>query len=161
MLVNPLISCSARLPIYLVLIGAFFPSHASMVLLSIYASGILLAVLMARLFSKFLVRGDDTPFVMELPPYRMPTAKTVVRHSWEKGVQYLKKMGGIIMVASILIWFLGYYPRSEAYTTQAEQQEHSYIGQIGKVIEPAIQPLGFDWKMGIGILSGWEPKNWW
>ena len=159
MLVNPLISCSARLPIYLVLIGAFFPSHASMVLLSIYASGILLAVLMARLFSKFLVRGDDTPFVMELPPYRMPTAKTVVRHSWEKGVQYLKKMGGIIMVASILIWFLGYYPRSEAYTTQAEQQEHSYIGQIGKVIEPAIQPLGFDWKMGIGILSGVGAKE--
>ena len=159
MLVNPLISCSARLPIYLVLIGAFFPSHASMVLLSIYASGILLAVLMARLFSKFLVKGDDTPFVMELPPYRMPTAKTVVRHTWEKGVQYLKKMGGIIMVASILIWFLGYYPRNEAYTTQAEQQEHSYIGQIGKVIEPAIQPLGFDWKMGIGILSGVGAKE--
>lgn len=159
MLVNPLISCSARLPIYLVLIGAFFPSHASLVLLSIYASGILLAVLMARLFSKFLVKGDDTPFVMELPPYRMPTAKTVVRHTWEKGVQYLKKMGGIIMVASILIWFLGYYPRNEAYTTQAERQEHSYIGQIGKVIEPAIQPLGFDWKMGIGILSGVGAKE--
>lgn len=158
-LVNPLISCSARLPIYLVLIGAFFPRHASVVLLSIYASGILLAVLMARVFSKFLVKGDDTPFVMELPPYRMPTAKAVARHTWEKGVQYLKKMGGIIMVASIIIWFLGYYPNHDAYATQAEQQENSYIGQIGKVIEPVIEPLGFDWKMGIGILSGVGAKE--
>lgn len=158
-LVNPLISCSARLPIYLVLIGAFFPSQASVVLLSIYASGILLAVLMARVFSKFLVKGDDTPFVMELPPYRMPTAKAVARHTWEKGVQYLKKMGGIIMVASIIIWFLGYYPNHDAYATQAEQQENSYIGQIGKVIEPVIEPLGFDWKMGIGILSGVGAKE--
>ena len=158
-LINPLISCSARLPIYLVLIGAFFPSQASVVLLSIYASGILLAVLMARVFSKFLVKGDDTPFVMELPPYRMPTAKAVARHTWEKGVQYLKKMGGIIMVASIIIWFLGYYPNHDAYATQAEQQENSYIGQIGKVIEPVIEPLGFDWKMGIGILSGVGAKE--
>lgn len=158
-MVNPLISCSARLPIYLVLIGAFFPSQASVVLLSIYASGILLAVLMARVFSKFLVKGDDTPFVMELPPYRMPTAKAVARHTWEKGVQYLKKMGGIIMVASIIIWFLGYYPNHDAYATQAEQQENSYIGQIGKVIEPVIEPLGFDWKMGIGILSGVGAKE--
>lgn len=158
-LVNPLISCSARLPIYLVLIGAFFPTKASLVLLSIYASGILLAVLMARIFSRFLVKGDDTPFVMELPPYRMPTGKAVLRHTWEKGVQYLKKMGGIIMVASIIIWFLGYYPNHESYTSLAEQQENSYIGQIGKVIEPVIEPLGFDWKMGIGILSGVGAKE--
>lgn len=159
MLVNPLMSCSARLPIYLVLIGAFFPGKASLILLSIYAIGILLAVLMARIFTKFLVKGDDTPFVMELPPYRMPTAKVVLRHTWEKGKQYLKKMGGIIMVASIIIWFLGYYPNHDAYATQAEQQENSYIGQLGKAIEPVIEPLGFDWKMGIGILSGVGAKE--
>ena len=158
MLINPLMSCSARLPIYLVLIGAFFPDTASLVLLSIYAIGILLAVLMARLFSRFLVKGDDTPFVMELPPYRIPTSKAIFRHTWEKGAQYLKKMGGIIMVASILIWFLGYYPRGN-YETVAEQQEHSYIGQIGKAIEPAIEPLGFDWKLGVGLLSGVGAKE--
>ncbi len=158
-LINPLISCSARLPIYLVMIGAFFPSKASLVLLSIYVIGILLAVLMARIFSRFIVKGDDAPFVMELPPYRMPTLKSVLRHTCEKGAQYLKKMGGIIMVASIIIWFLGYYPNHNAYTTTAEQQENSYIGQIGKAIEPVIEPLGFDWKMGIGLLSGIGAKE--
>lgn len=158
-LINPLISCSARLPIYLVMIGAFFPSKASLVLLSIYVTGILLAVLMARIFSRFIVRGDDAPFVMELPPYRMPTAKSVLRHTWEKGAQYLKKMGGIIMIASVIIWFLGYYPNHDAYSATAEQQENSYIGQIGKAIEPVIEPLGFDWKMGIGILSGIGAKE--
>jgi ferrous iron transport protein B len=158
-LINPLISCSARLPIYLVMIGAFFPSKASLVLLSIYVTGILLAVLMARIFSRFIVRGDDAPFVMELPPYRMPTAKSVLRHTWEKGAQYLKKMGGIIMIASVIIWFLGYYPNHDAYSTTAEQQENSYIGQIGKAIEPVIEPLGFDWKMGVGILSGIGAKE--
>lgn len=158
-LINPLISCSARLPIYLVMIGAFFPSKASLVLLSIYVTGILLAVLMARIFSRFIVRGDDAPFVMELPPYRMPTAKSVLRHTWEKGAQYLKKMGGIIMIASVIIWFLGYYPNHDACSTTAEQQENSYIGQIGKAIEPVIEPLGFDWKMGIGILSGIGAKE--
>ena len=158
MLVNPLMSCSARLPVYLVLVGAFFPKIGSLVLLSIYATGILLAVLMARLFSRFLVKGDNTPFVMELPPYRIPTAKTIFRHTWEKGAEYLKKMGGIIMIASILIWFLGYYPQGN-YETIAEQQENSYIGQIGKAIEPVIEPLGFDWKLGVGLLSGVGAKE--
>ena len=159
MLVNPLMSCSARLPIYLVLIGAFFPNTGSLILLGIYAMGILLAVLMARLFSRFLVKGDDIPFVMELPPYRIPTAKAIFRHTWEKGAQYLKKMGGIIMIASIIIWFLGYYPNHGNYETMAQQQEHSYIGQIGKAIEPVIEPLGFDWKLGIGLLSGVGAKE--
>lgn len=158
MLINPLMSCSARLPIYLVMVGAFFPRTASLVLLSIYAIGILLAVLMARLFSRFF-KGDDTPFVMELPPYRMPTMKTIFRHTWEKGAQYLRKMGGIILVASIVIWALGYYPNHHNYNTVAEQQEHSYIGQIGKAIEPAIEPLGFDWKLGIGLISGVGAKE--
>lgn len=153
MLINPLMSCSARLPIYLLLAGAFFPRSASLVLLSIYVTGILLAVLLARIFSKFLVKGDDTPFVMELPPYRMPTAKSIIRHTWEKGEQYLKKMGGIIMIASILIWFLGYYPNHDGYETVAEQQENSYIGRIGQAVEPVLKPLGFDWKLGTGLIS--------
>ena len=159
MLVNPLMSCSARLPIYLLLVGAFFPNNGSLILLLIYSIGILLAVLMARLFSRFLVKGDDTPFVMELPPYRLPTAKVIFRHTWEKGAQYLRKMGGIIMIASIVIWALGYYPDHDAYETVAEQQENSYIGQIGKAMEPVIEPLGFDWKLGIGILSGVGAKE--
>ncbi len=159
MLVNPLMSCSARLPIYLVLVGALFPNSASIVLLSIYATGIILAVLMARLFSKFIVKGDDAPFVMELPPYRMPTMKSMIRHTWEKGEQYLRKMGGIIMIASIIIWFLGYYPNHNSYSTVAEQQENSYIGKIGKSMEPVIEPLGFDWKLGIGLLSGVGAKE--
>lgn len=159
MLVNPLMSCSARLPIYLVMIGAFFPNYASFMLLCIYTAGILLAVVMARIFSKFLVKGEDSPFVMELPPYRMPTSKSIMRHTWEKGAQYLKKMGGIIMIASIIIWFLGYYPQHDAYESAAEQQENSYIGQIGKAIEPVIKPLGFDWKLGIGLISGVGAKE--
>ena len=159
MLITPLMSCSARLPIYLVLVGAFFPHNASLVMLAIYAIGILLAVLMARLFSRFLVKGDDTPFVMELPPYRLPTSKSIFRHTWEKGAQYLRKMGGIIMVASIVIWALGYYPSHDSYSTVAEQQENSYIGMIGKAIEPVIEPLGFDWKLGVGILSGVGAKE--
>lgn len=159
MLVNPLMSCSARLPIYLVMIGAFFPNCTSFMLLCIYTAGILLAVIMARIFSKFLVKGEDSPFVMELPPYRMPTSKSIMRHTWEKGAQYLKKMGGIIMIASIIIWFLGYYPQHDAYESVAEQQKNSYIGQIGKAIEPVIKPLGFDWKLGIGLISGVGAKE--
>lgn len=158
-LINPLMSCSARLPLYLLLVGVFFPQHASLVLLSIYSLGIILAVIMARLFSRFLVKGDDTPFVMELPPYRMPTSKAIFRHTWEKGAQYLRKMGGIIMVASIVIWALGYYPRPDASADLAQQQENSYIGRIGKSIEPVMEPLGFDWKLSIGILSGVGAKE--
>ena len=159
MFINPLMSCSARLPIYLVLTAAFFPHHASLVLLSIYAIGIVLAIVMARLFCRFLVKGDDTPFVMELPPYRLPTSKAILRHTWEKGEQYLRKMGGIILVASIVIWALGYYPHSDHYETVTEQQENSYIGRIGKVIEPVMEPLGFDWKLSVGILSGVGAKE--
>lgn len=159
MLINPLMSCSARLPVYLLLVGAFFPRHASLVLLVIYATGILLAVLMARIFSRFLVQGDDTPFVMELPPYRMPTARTILRHTWEKGCQYLRKMGGIIMIASMVIWALGYFPRGAEGCSVAEQQDGSYIGQIGRLMEPALRPLGFDGKLGIGLLSGVGAKE--
>lgn len=159
MLINPLMSCSARLPIYLVLIGAFFPHNSSLILLVIYAIGILLAIILARVFSKLLVHGDDVPFVMELPPYRWPTSKSIFRHTWEKGEQYLRKMGGIIMVASIVIWALGYYPNHNDYKSPSEQQENSYIGKLGKAIEPVMSPLGFDWKLDIGLLSGLGAKE--
>jgi ferrous iron transport protein B len=159
LLILPLMSCSARLPIYIMITGVFFVHYQSLVLLAMYAIGILLAVLMSRLFSKFVVKGDNTPFVMELPPYRFPTAKAIGRHTWEKGKQYLKKMGGIILVASIIIWFLGYYPNHDAYTTPQQQQENSYIGMIGKTIEPVMRPMGFDWKLDVGLLSGVGAKE--
>ncbi len=159
MLITPLMSCSARLPIYSILVAAFFPDNASIVLLSIYAIGIALAFLMSCLFNRFLVKGDNTPFVMELPPYRMPTNKAIFRHMWEKGRLYLRKMGGIIMVASIAIWFLSYYPNNNTYSSQAEQQENSYLGRLGKAIEPVIEPLGYDWKMGVGLIAGTGAKE--
>lgn len=163
-LINPLMSCSARLPVYLLLAGAFFPSHAGLVLFGIYATGIALAVIIARLFKRFLFSKKETPFVMELPPYRVPTMKSMVNHTWEKGEQYLKKMGTIILLGSIIVWFLGYFPRPEnveklTAPQQMVQQENSYIGQIGHFIEPAIAPLGFDWKIGVSLLSGVAAKE--
>jgi ferrous iron transport protein B len=163
-LINPLMSCSARLPVYLLLAGAFFPSHAGLVLFGIYMTGIVLAVIIARLLKRFMFSKDETPFVMELPPYRVPTLKSMFSHTWEKGEQYLKKMGTIILIGSIIVWFLGYYPRPENHrnltaTEQMAQQEKSYIGQIGHIIEPAISPLGFDWKIGVSLLSGVAAKE--
>lgn len=159
MLILPLMSCSARLPIYLILTGIFFAHYQGLIILLLYALGIMMSVLMARLFSMFLIKGDNTPFVMELPPYRMPTGKAIFRHTWEKGRQYLKKMGGIILTASIIIWFLGYYPNHNQYDNKAQQQENSYLGKIGKAIEPALRPCGFNWKMGIGLISGAGAKE--
>lgn len=159
MLVTPLMSCSARLPVYIIFVAAFFPHHSGIVLMGLYLTGIILAVLVARLLSRTVMRGDETPYVMELTPYRRPAWKVIFKHTWDKGYEYLKKMGGVILVASIVVWFLGYYPRSEQYATPAEQQEHSYIGRIGKAIEPTIEPLGFDWKMGIGLVSGVGAKE--
>ena len=163
-LINPLMSCSARLPVYLLLAGAFFPNHAGLVLFGIYMTGIALAVIIARLLKRFMFSKDETPFVMELPPYRVPTLKSMFSHTWEKGDQYLRKMGTIILIGSIIVWFLGYYPRPEktgqlTATEQMAQQENSYIGHIGHFIEPAIAPLGFDWKMGVSLLSGVAAKE--
>ena len=157
-LIIPLMSCAGRLPIYILLAGAFFPSYGSLVMLGIYGLGILLAIFSAKVISRFM-KEDDLPFVMELPPYRVPTSKSIFRHTWEKGKQYLQKMGGIILVASLIIWSLGYFPRQQEGQTTAQQQEQSYIGTIGKAIEPALEPLGFDWKMGVGILSGIAAKE--
>ena len=163
MLVTPLMSCSARLPLYIVLIGAFFPSHASLVMLGLYAFGIMMAVVMARIFSKLFLKKGNLPFVMELPPYRMPTSRTIMRHTWEKGRQYLRKMGGIILTASILIWALGYFPRPDASQTEAgsnsEANTNSYMERIGRAIEPVMKPLGFDWRMNAGIIAGTGAKE--
>lgn len=159
MLITPLMSCSARLPVYVLLTGLFFPRNSSMVLLGIYTFGILLSVLMARLFKRFLFNQEDVPFVMELPPYRMPTGRSILIHMWERSKQYLQKMGGIILVASVIIWFLGYFPRGSETATTLEQQQHSYIGQIGQAVEPVMAPLGFDWKISVSLLSGMAAKE--
>ena len=159
MLILPFMSCSARLPIYIMIIGAFFAvKYQAMVMISLYVVGIIVAVIISRLFSRYLIKGDDTPFVMELPPYRMPTAKAMLRHTWEKGKQYLKKMGGIILVASIIVWALGYFPHNDQLTKQ-QQQEQSYIGHVGKAIEPIFRPQGFTWKLDVGLLAGVGAKE--
>ena len=158
MLIIPLMSCAGRIPVYILLAGAFFPHHAGLVLWGLYALGILLAVLAAKILSRFF-KEDDLPFVMELPPYRVPTAKSIFRHTWEKGRQYLQKMSGVILGFSIMLWFLSYFPNHNAYDTVAEQQEHSFIGYVGKAIEPVLEPLGFDWRMGVGIVAGVGAKE--
>ena len=159
MLILPLMSCSARLPIYIMVIGTFFAlQYRSLIMVSLYLIGILLAVILSRVLSSFVIKDEDTPFVMELPPYRFPTWKAIGRHTWEKGKQYLKKMGGIILVASIIVWALGYFPHNEELGQQ-QQQEQSYIGRIGKTIEPVFTPQGFDWKLDVGLISGVGAKE--
>lgn len=192
-LINPFMSCSARLPVYLLFIGIFFKSHAGLALFGLYIIGILMAVISAKVFKRFLFAGNDTPFVMELPPYRMPTVKAVVRHMWDKSRQYLRKMGGVILIASIIIWFLGYFPNNEEANESIDNQiaqveknhfneliteeeleeqlaeleglrntehtENSYIGRIGKFIEPVMAPLGFDWKISVSLLTGSAAKE--
>jgi len=186
-LINPFMSCSARLPVYVLIISAFFPNKPGSVLFSIYMIGIAIAALIAILFKKTIFKSHEIPFVMELPPYRIPTLRNTTRHMWFKGAQYLQKMGGVILVASIIIWALGYYPRDIKYSTNydeqiellqknnsfeskqeiaylisqrnSEKQAKSYIGQIGHFIEPVMRPLGFDWKMSVSLLSGVAAKE--
>ena len=159
MLILPLMSCSARLPIYIMVIGTFFAvEYQSLIMISLYVVGIFMAVIMSRIFSRWLIKGEDTPFVMELPPYRFPTWKAIGRHTWEKGKQYLKKMGGIILVASIIVWALGYFPHIDG-ADPATQQEQSYIGKIGKAIEPIFYTQGFDWKLDVSLVAGVGAKE--
>jgi len=158
MLIIPLMSCAGRMPVYILLAGAFFPNHAGLVLLGLYALGIGLAILAAKIMSRFF-KEDDLPFVMELPPYRIPTARSIFRHTWEKGRQYLQKMSGVILIFSVVLWFLSYFPNHDSYDTVAQQQEHSFIGYVGKAIEPVLEPLGFDWRMGVGIVAGVGAKE--
>ncbi|HJZ41303.1 MAG TPA: ferrous iron transport protein B [Bacteroidales bacterium] len=204
MLINPFMSCSARLPVYILLIGAVFPDYKGTMLFGIYLTGIVVAILVALIFKNTFFRTSDAPFVMELPPYRIPTVRSTVKHMWYKASQYLKKMGGVILVASVLIWALGHYPVRINYSTdyekekaivtrsfdkritessgdrllvsglqeersqelkkidfrmRSEHQEKSYIGLIGQFIEPAIRPLGFDWRMGVCLLTGVAAKE--
>ncbi|MDR2883235.1 MAG: ferrous iron transport protein B [Alistipes sp.] len=149
-LISPFVSCSARLPIYILLAGAFFPGSASLVLISIYVLGILVAAATALLMRKTMFKRDDTPFVMELPPYRMPTLRTTLRHMWDKGGQYLRKMGGVILAASIVVWVLSYYPRGE---------ENSYLENAGLAVAPVMQPLGIPWEGGVALVAGVGAKE--
>lgn len=170
MLIIPMMSCSARLPVYIIIIGAFFPNNSALILTGIYIIGILMSILMAKIFSHYVVKGESSPFVMELPPYRLPSAKSVARHTWEKGYQYLKKMGTTILLASIIVWALSYYPQQTednsqtANTEVAEGEtpshiENSYMGQLGHFIEPIIRPCGFEWQEGVSILTGIGAKE--
>jgi ferrous iron transport protein B len=159
MLILPFMSCSARLPIYIMIAGTFFTlQYRSAVMISLYAVGILMSVFVSKIFSTFIIKGEDTPFVMELPPYRMPTAKAIARHTWEKGKEYLKKMGGIILVASIIVWALEYFPHNDALS-EPEQQEQSYIGRMGKAIEPVFELQGFNWKLDVSLIAGVGAKE--
>ena len=159
MLILPFMSCSARLPVYIMITGTFFAAQwRSWVMISLYAIGILLSVIVSNVLSSFVIRGEDTPFVMELPPYRWPTPKAIGRHTWEKGKEYLKKMGGIILVASIIVWALGYFPHDDSLTVE-QQQEQSYIGRMGKTIEPVFSPQGFNWKLDVSLIAGIGAKE--
>lgn len=188
-LINPFMSCSARIPIYVLLVGAFFPTHGAWIFTGLYLLGIIVAVLTAKMLRKFWFKEDETPFVMELPPYRMPTAKATLRNMWAKAEQYLKKMGGLILIASIIIWALSYFPRysadqiPESFITEVTadipegtlqtmnqsqiddmvlneyQQGHSILGYIGKGIEPVMRPLDQSWKACVSLLAGVAAKE--
>ena len=159
MMILPFMSCSARLPIYIMIAGTFFSlQYRSWVLLSLYAVGIAMSIIVSKIFSSLVIKGEDTPFVMELPPYRWPTPKAIWRHTWEKGKEYLKKMGGIILVASIIVWALGYYPHNDSLDVP-QQQEQSYIGRMGKTIEPIFTPQGFNWKLDVSLIAGVGAKE--
>lgn len=174
-LINPFISCSARLPVYILLAGIFFPQNSGTVLMMLYLLGIAVAVITAKMLRKFLFKEDETPFVMELPPYRIPTLNATLVHLWEKCAQYLKKIGSVILFASIIIWFLGYYPRpdskaaqtastdisvqTDSETSTSDNHKGSYLEQIGKFCEPALEPLGLNWKAGVALVSGAAAKE--
>ena len=155
----PFMSCSARLPIYIVLIGTFFASHSTGVMLGLYLLGIAVAMITALLMRKSMFKVDETPFVMELPPYRIPTFKATMSHMWARCAQYLRKMGGMILIASIIVWFLGYFPRQQEGESRAEHYENSYIGRIGHLCEPIFEPLGLNWKSSVSLLSGVAAKE--
>lgn len=166
-LINPFMSCSARLPVFILLAGTFFPERAGLALFGIYIFGGVMAVLTARILRRFMFGEDETPFVMELPPYRIPTLKATLRHMWDRSEQYLKKIGGLILVAAVIIWFLSYYPRVDTSAVTPEnieattmaQSENSYLGRIGKVCEPVMKPLGLDWRASVALLSGAAAKE--
>jgi ferrous iron transport protein B len=160
-------SCSARLPVMVLFAGAFFPTHAPLVLIGLYLLGIAVAIITARLLRLTRFKKDETPFVMELPPYRIPTLQATLRHMWERSEQYLRKIAGLILVAAVVIWFLSYYPRPahDVQPAMTEQEammahsENSYLGRIGKVCEPVMKPLGLDWRASVALVSGAAAKE--
>ena len=160
-MVVPFMSCSARLPIFMMIVGTFFADHAGTVLFLLYVLGMLMAVVTARLMRRFMFREQEAPFVMELSPYRMPTAKTTVRHMWSKCAQYLRKMGGLILIASIIVWLMSYYPRPkyDDNSPEAPNYELSYMGYIGKVCEPVFEPMDLNWQASVALLSGIPAKE--
>jgi ferrous iron transport protein B len=174
-LVTPFISCSARLPVFLLLAGTFFPNHAATVLIGLYLLGITVAFLTARLLRSTKFKKDETPFVMELPPYRMPTLRATLKHMWEKCSEYIHKIGTTILLATVLIWALTYYPRpkeepivqqevvAESGVTEAgnsgDNLSSSYLGQVGKFIEPVMRPLGLDWRAGVALVTSIPAKE--
>ena len=155
----PFISCSGRLPIYVILIGTFFTAHSSWIMLGLYLLGIVVAMITATLLRRFLFKKDETPFVIELPPYRIPTAKATLSHMWARCYQYIKKMWGMILVASVIVWALGYFPRQDENMSNIEHYEQSYIGNIGRFCEPAFEPIGLNWRTSISLLSGIAGKE--
>ncbi len=157
-LINPFMSCSARLPIYVLLVGTFFESHAALVFMGLYLLGIAIAMATALLLRKVYFKADETPFVMELPPYRIPTLKSSLRHTWGKGEQYLRKMGGVILVASIIVWALNYFPLS-SHDTSSDVQTDSYLETMGKSISPVMEPIGFHWRASVAALAGVPAKE--
>ena len=152
-------SCSARLPIYIILIGTFFSAYSTSVMLGLYLLGIVVAMATALLMRRFMFKEDETPFVMELPPYRIPTLKATMSHMWARCAQYLRKMGGMILVASIIVWFLGYFPRQQEGESRVEHYESSYIGRIGHICEPVFEPLGLNWKASVSLITGVAAKE--
>lgn len=186
-LLIPLMSCSARLPVYILFAGAFFGASAGLVIFSVYLLGIVAAFFIARILQKTILKSGDAPFVMELPPYRWPTASSVLIHMWERTRIYLRKMGGIILIASIILWFLGYFPQKQEYTIDyereianlqnqntpeaqaritrlenlktAEDLEYSFIGKLGSALGPIVAPLGFNWQMGVSLVPGFVAKE--
>ena len=158
-LIIPFTSCSARLPIYILFLGTFFHSGSGTLLFGLYLLGIVVAIITARLMRRLKNNVDETPFVMELPPYRIPTARATLSHMWEKCAQYLRKMGGLILAASVVVWFLSYFPLQKEGETKQEHYENSYIGQIGKACEPLFRPLGFNWKSSVALVTGIPAKE--
>jgi ferrous iron transport protein B len=176
-LINPFMSCSARLPVYVLFAGVFFHNMAGTVIVSLYLIGVLFAFISARVFRILFFKGVSAPFVMELPPYRMPTVRTILLHMWSRASQYLKKIGGIILLFSVIIWFLSNYPSClegmahpditqtvpvvQATTPLRLPEKHACtaIGRIGKAIEPVLAPLGFNWKMGVSLITGIAAKE--
>lgn len=157
--ITPFMSCSARLPVYIVLIGTFFAKWSAVVMLGLYLLGVVVAVVTALLLRRFMFKQEETPFVMELPPYRVPTLKTTMSHMWVRCAQYLRKMGGMILVASIIVWFLGYFPRQQEGESRVEHYEQSYIGRVGHLCEPLFEPMGLNWKASVSLLSGVAAKE--